>query len=301
MACEARSALPRSYVLELLRVELGVARSSSGSSASPGRARGARRRQVELGELGVARSSSGSSASPGRARVSTLRMPAAGLESSAYLGRRNSVSDKTARRVATCRTFAGHAGATGRALPPRSPHSAWGLLQSCGKALVNVCHGRLSRSWAEVLLRRRHAGVVVVENEGTALGYARSDLRHIHGKTTASLCERSDSLTSNYCWSRKLAAPPGNRRRSCGDMVRMNKPPSRRRGGAKATLPRPIVPTHGQSALLAEFRTVRDRVEKLIGRASRLSGYRGHLPEGSRSADRVFPLARFGCTLRDAR
>ncbi|WP_437625456.1 hypothetical protein [Sorangium sp. So ce1151] len=54
---------------------------------------------------------------------------------------------------------------------------------------------------------------------------------------------------------------------------------SRRRGGAKATLSLPTEPTPGQLALLAEFRAVRDRVEKLVGRAYWLGIYRSHLPE----------------------
>ncbi|MGK3995654.1 hypothetical protein [Sorangium sp. So ce1024] len=59
----------------------------------------------------------------------------------------------------------------------------------------------------------------------------------------------------------------------------MTKLSSRRRGGAKATLTLPNAPTPGQSALLAEFRAVRDRIEELIGQANRLGAYRGHLPE----------------------
>ncbi|AUX30500.1 MULTISPECIES: hypothetical protein [Sorangium] len=62
-------------------------------------------------------------------------------------------------------------------------------------------------------------------------------------------------------------------------MVRLAKLPSRRRGGAKATLSLTTDPTPGQNALLAEFCTLRERIEKLIAQAQRLSPDRCHLPE----------------------
>ncbi|XXX80081.1 hypothetical protein WMF30_15040 [Sorangium sp. So ce134] len=59
----------------------------------------------------------------------------------------------------------------------------------------------------------------------------------------------------------------------------MNNLPSRRRGGAKATASLPTEPTPGQSALLAEFGALRERIEKLVGQVNRLGVYRRHLPE----------------------
>ncbi|WP_437512375.1 hypothetical protein [Sorangium sp. So ce1099] len=59
----------------------------------------------------------------------------------------------------------------------------------------------------------------------------------------------------------------------------MNTFTPRRRGGAKATLSLPTEPTPGQIALLAEFRAMRERLEKLVGQANRLGIYRRHLPE----------------------